>query len=418
LWEKNVILSKTTGGRMRERLVSGQFKTMYNIKKILDTAGVPLSPRNYWKLTIAFWGSFAAISYVQGTLAVLVTGRTRLYAETVQWFIHWGLWILITPVILMAAYNFPVVNRSSWKLVGAIAVHLCILTLIFVALTFVEFAIMRELYMWEAGQETTVEQVVLKSLNTYIFRVAIYMLIVLGYNIAQYIHRNQQLKDQNSAYELKTAQLQGELTLAQLQALKMQLKPHFLFNTLNSLVGLMMMRENKKAINMVNSLSAMLRTLVDTKDVVQVPLCQEVEFAKEYLYIQQIRFEDRLNIEWDLDDETKSALVPQYILQPLIENSIIHGIEKLSRPALIRISTECRADGLRIEVLDNGVGFNPKTRSGRQGVGISIVRQRLDRLYGQQASLSYELPERGGTRAVLSMPMSTHSQNPATYHAV
>lgn len=390
---------------------------MYNIKKILDTAGVPLSPQKYWKLTIAFWGSFAAISYVQGSIAVMIVGRTRFYTETLQWAIHWGLWILITPVILMAAYNFPVVNRSSWKLVGVIAIHLCILTVIFAALTLVEFLIVREFYMME-GQNTTVDQVVLKSLNSYVFRVAIYMLIVLGYNIAQYIHHNQQLKDQNSAYELKTAQLQGELTTAQLQALKMQLKPHFLFNTLNSLVGLMMMRENKKAINMVNSLSTLLRTIVDTKDVVQVPLCQEVEFAKEYLYIQQIRFEDRLRIEWDLHDDTASALVPQYILQPLIENSIIHGIEKLSRPALIRISTECRADGLRIEVLDNGVGFNQKNRSGRQGVGISIVRQRLDRLYGQQATLNYELPERGGTRAVLSMPLLTQPQNGHNYYEV
>lgn len=386
---------------------------MYRIKQILDTAGVPLSPQKYWQLTIAFWGSFAAISYAQGTLAVLMVGRTRLYTETVQWFIHWGLWILVTPVILMAAYQFPVVNRSAWKLVRVIAIHLVILTVIFAVLTFVEYLIVRELYWWEARQETTVEQVVLKSINTYIFRVAIYMLIVLGYNIAQYIHRNQQLKAQNSAYELKTAQLQGELTMAQLQALKMQLKPHFLFNTLNSLVGLMMMRENKKAINMVNSLSTLLRTIVDTKDVVQVPLCQEVEFAREYLYIQQIRFEDRLHIEWDLHNDTKGALVPQYILQPLIENAIIHGIEKLSRPAIIRISTAFQDDYLRIEVLDNGVGFNPKTGSGRQGVGISIVRQRLDRLYGQQASLSYESPERGGTRAVLSMPLSMHAQTVA-----
>lgn len=391
---------------------------MYQIKQILDMAGVPLSPQKYWRLTIAFWGSFAAISYGQGVLTALVTGRTRLYTETVQWFIHWGLWILITPVILIAAHHFPVVNRSPWKLVRVIGIHLVFLTVIFASLTFIEFLIVRELYLWEAGQDTTVEQVVLKSINTYVFRVAIYMLIVLGYNIAQYIHRNQQLKDQNSAYQLKTAQLQGELTMAQLQALKMQLKPHFLFNTLNSLVGLMMMRENKKAINMVNSLSTLLRTLVDTKDVVQVPLCQEVEFAKEYLYIQQIRFEDRLSIEWDLHEDTASALVPQYILQPLIENSVIHGIEKLSRPAVIRISTGFQHDSLRIEVLDNGVGFNQKARSGRQGVGISIVRQRLDRLYGQDASLTYESPERGGTLAVLSLPLSTHSQNVALYYEV
>ncbi|WP_164851430.1 sensor histidine kinase [Larkinella soli] len=375
------------------------------VSTILQQTGLPFSPRQYWRFSILFWGSFALLSYGQGTLVQLLSGRPMLYTDTLHWLVRWGLWILANPVFLYAACRLPILNSGpAGPLLKSVLYHFLILTAYCLVSTLVEYVLVFRLYELESGRMMPVQQALISLSARYTVMAAIYMLIVLGYNIVLYVHRFQLLKDQNSEYELKTEQLKAQVANAQLQALKMQLNPHFLFNTLNSIVGLMIARENRKAISMVNSLSELLRTIVDSKDVHLVPLREEIDIIKKYLHIQHIRFEDRLQVELEIDPETECCLVPHYILQPLVENAVVHGIESKASEALIRITTRRIYDSLIVEVYDNGTGLSSKKPNKRHGVGIASVRQRLERLYGPAGQLSFEPPAGAGTLAVLMIP--------------
>ena len=206
---------------------------------------------------------------------------------------------------------------------------------------------------------------------------------------------------------MRTSQLETQLAQAQLQALKMQLHPHFLFNTLNS-VSELMHQDVNTAERVITRLSDLLRMALENIGVQEVPLRQELDFVQGYLDIEQLRFQDRLHVDLDIAPETLDCRVPNLLLQPIVENAIRHGTAKSAGQGLIRIFTRKISDRLLIVVSDNGPGLatngNGKTSAANFGIGLSTTRGRLEFLYGkEQTFVLNNLPE-GGLEVRISLP--------------
>ncbi len=205
--------------------------------------------------------------------------------------------------------------------------------------------------------------------------------------------------------ERRAAELEARLTSAKLQALRMQLNPHFLFNTLNSIAGLVYVNP-RAADEMLGDLGELLRRSLDSMEEQEVPLAQELEFIGAYLSIEQKRFGERLRLEQSVSDELLKALVPALILQPLVENAIRHGIEPRRGPGLISIEAKQEDNHLHLIVRDNG-GGSPgadANSSVRRGIGLANTKARLQGLYGQDQSFSFGRAEPQGCRVDIRLP--------------
>src|ERR1700681_4850903 len=194
---------------------------------------------------------------------------------------------------------------------------------------------------------------------------------------------------------LDAAHLETRLVEAQLQALQRQLHPHFLFNTLNTIAGLMRINLNAADL-MIDRLGDLLRMTLDTSGTQQVPLKQELEVLQKYLEIEQTRFESRLAISMHIDFETLDALVPNLLLQPLVENAIRHGIAPHARPGWIAIHAVREGSRLRIEIRDSGNGLPPdRLMALNRGIGLGNTRARLVHLYPSAHQFSFSNLDQG-----------------------
>jgi len=206
--------------------------------------------------------------------------------------------------------------------------------------------------------------------------------------------------------EVQSARLDESLAAARLEALKMQIQPHFLFNTLHTISELVH-EDPDAAERMIVRLGDLLRLTVDNAQTHEVTLAQEVEFLEAYLEIQRTRFHDRLQVEVAMGPGTAGARVPNLVLQPLVENAIRHGAASLGGLGRISVKSERRGERLRMEVHDNGPGPHPDPRpGGRQGVGVRNTRERLAQMYGQGGRLELTHCPVGGTVAAVEIPFS------------
>jgi sensor histidine kinase YesM len=206
--------------------------------------------------------------------------------------------------------------------------------------------------------------------------------------------------------KIRVAQLSTQLSEAQLSALKMQVHPHFLFNTLNSIVGLIQTDKNSAEI-MIRKLSDFLRITLKNSGEMTVSLGQEFSFIKTYLDIEKVRFQKRLTVEFCYDENILSAKVPNLILQPLVENAIKHGISRKKKEGRIKISAFRGGDFLVLEVLDNG-DWSDKvhyaTEPEKSGVGLKNTSERLKQLYGDNHFFSLIKDEGMDTIATIKIP--------------
>ena len=200
---------------------------------------------------------------------------------------------------------------------------------------------------------------------------------------------------------LRASQLEARLAQAQLQVLRMQLQPHFLFNTLHTISALMH-RDVKRADSMIAALSDLLRMSLRSVGVQEVELREELEFLQRYLEIMGLRFGDRLTVTLDIDPNVLDARVPTLVLQPLVENSLRHGFGDGMRAGHVRVTVVPDGDMLRCEVVDNGRGI--AAAGAREGVGTTNTRARLRHLYGERFSLELTANPGGGARVSLAIP--------------
>jgi two-component system, LytTR family, sensor kinase len=204
--------------------------------------------------------------------------------------------------------------------------------------------------------------------------------------------------------ELKTSQLEARLATSRLQVLKMQLHPHFLFNTLNAISELIY-KDPESAERMIGDLSDLLRLSFENLEVQEIPLRQELEFLEKYLEIEQMRFQERLQVEMKIAPETLDASVPNMILQPLVENAIKHGLAPRSAGGKIEIAAERNNGGLQLSVSDDGLGAPfGDLENLPEGVGLSNTKRRLKHLYGEHHKFGLEASKKSGLTVNLEIP--------------
>lgn len=206
--------------------------------------------------------------------------------------------------------------------------------------------------------------------------------------------------------EFMASRLEAQLAQAQLDSLRMQLHPHFLFNTLNSIVGLVRDNKNQTAVSMLVGLSDLLRHTLDHSSRQEVELREEINFIKLYLSMQEMRFSDRLLIEFDIDPATTRALVPNLILQPLTENALRHGIGRSAGSGLVGIRSALEDGHLRLTVYDDGAGLPDDWQlKGSAGIGLANTAARLQQLYDDDHQFDIRNRDGGGVEVVIVIPL-------------
>ena len=208
-------------------------------------------------------------------------------------------------------------------------------------------------------------------------------------------------RERLSQQKMETARLNEQLAKAQLSALRQQIEPHFLFNTLNTVAGLVREGKNDAAVDMIAGLSDLLRRTLRTPDQQQMELGEELEVVEKYLDIEKARFAERLQVEVHVPKELLRARVPSLILQPIVENAVKHGIAKRLQGGAIGIRAARRNGALTVSVKNDGPEFPPDWQ--HKGIGLENVRERLATLYGDEAELKVESSE-GGPRVEVVLP--------------
>ena len=292
--------------------------------------------------------------------------------------IYWLIWGAFCPCIIMLAKRYPQ-PVASWLTkvkfhvpvgIGTSLLHLGI----FACLRYAIGLLLAEEFLW------TVSQNFMRGLYDFQVPLMMYCSIVgITYAIDYY----EQFRDE----ALKAAKIQQKLAQAELLALKKQLHPHFLFNTLHAISALMH-KDIDAADKMIVRLSSLLRATLENTGVQEVALRQEIEILKAYLEIEQIRFQDRLEVSIQVDPELYDKKVPNLILQPIVENAIRHGIAPFTKQGKIVVSAYQVNDCLELRVTDNGKGMptDQKTES-QKGIGLQNTRMRLEQLYGEKGQL-------------------------------
>lgn len=205
--------------------------------------------------------------------------------------------------------------------------------------------------------------------------------------------------------ERARAELALDLAAAQVRAIEAQLHPHFLFNALDSVVALLREGQTETAVRATVLLSELLRSLLGWRGVSLVPLELELEVVRKYLELEQLRFSDRLRVDWRVEPAVLDAMVPPLLLQPLVENAVRHGIQRRARAGLVRIGGQAREDTLELWVDDDGPGPGPETREG-SGLGLASAQQRVTRLFGDRASVELRPGPEGGASARVRLPLT------------
>jgi hypothetical protein len=368
-----------------------------------------------WPLSFAIWTGVGLVLLAQ----VYATIDFPVMSESEMRMNHWfavylqltraWLWCLLTPVVFELRRRIPF--RGWWMPVG-VFLHLafaCVFTLWIIQVRF---------WIWAPLSNTwwmpwfTLDGLVQTITARQLIDIMLYVgLVGFGYTLDLAAEkketdlRERELRVQLTKKELQETQLRSELVQAEMKALKQQLHPHFLFNALNAVSGLVRQRENDRAVTALSQVSALLRALIGSTGRPEVSLEEEVGYCETYLSIEKLRFDQRLDYAFDIAPEALVAEVPALLLQPMVENAIKHGIACRRNPGRVRISARVQVDRLLLEVMNDPAEL-PKGQSAPEshGVGLETTRKRLERAFGKSYLLSCNVNTPQGTLVAISIP--------------
>lgn len=347
----------------------------------------------------AGWTLFALFFISEDAGRLLYQGlAVPWHGVLVVWLTTAYAWAFLTPFVWWLADRYPIARRTWWQRAG---LHLA-LSLAFALIEEVLFAAITPVFglpWFPRNFVATLRAVVPIDLH---LNVIICWLVVGMQHSVSYYRKFLERERLASQLELRASQLESQLTQAKLSALKMQLHPHFIFNTLNAIVVLIRQRRMDEADEMLTNFSELLRQTLAGWETQEVPLRREVELINLYLDIQRVRFQDRLTVALSLAPATLKALVPSLLLQPLVENAVRHGVSKSSAPVRIELKSCLRDSVLELQVCDDGPGVSAEGSG--NGVGLSNTRARLQQLYGERQSLRLDGLAGGGTVVTVSLP--------------
>ena len=309
---------------------------------------------------------------------------------------YWYSWALVTPVVLWLSRVAPLERGRLWRSVPAHLAGVLGVTLAHVSLVTLGRVGLDQIHPMPGGDwRMWFQRMVFLNFD---YEMMTYWCIVGLSHALRYHYESQ-------ARALATSRLETRLVEAQLQTLQRQIQPHFLFNTLNTISALMH-RDVDAADEMLVRLGRLLRQAIETVDVQEVSLAAELDFLRQYVAIEQARFQDRLTVEFAIDPDTEDAPVPNFLLQPLVENSIRHGIGPRPGPGHVWVTARRVGESLRLEVRDDGVGVDAGRLSDLEhGVGLSNTRSRLAHLYGDRHRFTVTRPPEGGLAVAIEIPM-------------
>jgi two-component system LytT family sensor kinase len=291
----------------------------------------------------------------------------------------WLLCGLLTPAVFWMARRYPLVKGSIARRIPihlAAAIVFCVVWA--VAGSFLSVALTGST-PYGAGVRSWV-------LTTIPFGVSVYFAL-LGVEHAIF-------------YFVQSHEREAQLAEARLGALRMQMQPHFLFNSLNAITVIVRDRDTATATRMLEHLGEMLRRVMRADRPQEVTLAEELDFVRQYLAIEQVRFSDRLRPVYEIAPDLVAAAVPEFVLQPLVENAVRHGLAKRAAATLLRIEARRDGEDVVLTVIDDG----PGPAEAGEGVGLSNIRERLATLYGPRARLELAQVPEGGTRATVRLP--------------
>jgi two-component system, LytTR family, sensor kinase len=343
-----------------------------------------------WLLVSAAWLGPAVLAalreFVRARLAGSPVGWRTLVWEGGDWLVY----AAFTPFVFLLSERYPLRQGKLWK---TLPLHF-LASLIFCAGWAIVGAILRSLLVPRTENDwfPSPLQWFLTSLP---FGFAVYFAVVATEHAFRFLLESRQSETRSA---LLTAQLAG----ARLRALRMQLNPHFLFNSLNTILVMVRDHDDGGAAVSIERLAGVLRRILKLDQEHEIALGDEIEFLEQYLAIEEARFSDRLRPHLEVAASLRSAAVPELILQPLVENALHHGIGKRTLSGSLTISARREDNDLVLVVEDDGAG--PPAAGLREGVGLANTRERLATLYGESARLSLSPGDQGGTVAMIRLP--------------
>ena len=344
-----------------------------------------------WALSFVCWTAYAVLDSAGSFALVAASGEKPVLWRVVTWnFAYAYFWVLLTPLIYEFAVRFGF-ERRTWK--KSLLLHAPFVLAVTALDSSLFMAWNRLLGMADLSipfRERFLD-LGLENLPRCIATLG------LAHAVAYHFRLREQ--------ENQATRLEARLAQAQLEILRSQLEPHFLFNALNSIATLTR-QDPESAEFMTIQLASLLRVSLDSAGSQEVALRQELEFLQNYIDIQQTRFRDRLTINLSVDPGLLTFCVPSLLLQPLVENAIRHGIAKSAKPGLIEIKAAQENGSLRIDVADNGAGTRQSVSESSVGHGLRNTQARLQQLYGDRQSFRLEGLPGGGCRVVVMIPLS------------
>ena len=360
-----------------------------------ESSSPSLYPR--WLWIAAFW---LGIGLFDGSQTVFVMRAEGMHHAWTSLFItsvlSWLPWAVATPLVFRLAAKYP---AAQWRQYGFWVRHSAVCAAIGVAYA-----------AWVALWEELLNPWAAATVNPFLhlwpqkFFSGLLSFVIL-YGIILLVASMLDSRERLAYQETETARLNEQLSKAQLHALRRQIEPHFLFNTLNAIAALVREKRNDAAVSMIAELSDFLRRVIDDSNRQQVPLGEELEFALKYLDIQKVRFAERLQVSVSVPSELFATAVPSLILQPMVENAVKHGIAKRVQGGVIRIRAFPTDDKVTLSVYNDGPMLPQGWEQAPSGIGLANVRSRLQSLYGKEFEVNIHNREPGGVEVSISVPL-------------
>ena len=355
-----------------------------------------------WLVIVAVWAVLGVIYAGPIYFEVRAEGMGHAASRVFSWgILIWLAWAPLTPAIVWLARRYSLIG-AEWK--KSLLVHLPAFLLISAVHSAAATAITLAIKPFDnMGSSPTAfwPRFLGRMQGSFGSDLLVYG-AVIGICYALDYYRKYRER------EFLASRLEAQLAQAQLDSLRMQLHPHFLFNTLNSIVGLVRDQKNQAAVNMLVGLSDLLRHTLEHSTRHEVELREELNFIKLYLSIQEMRFSDRLQIKFDIDPATTKAMVPNLILQPLTENALRHGIGRSADSGMVGISSAVVDGHLLLTVYDNGAGLPDDWQlKGSAGIGLANTAARLQQLYDDNHQFDIRNRNGRGVEVVVVMPLRT-----------
>jgi two-component system LytT family sensor kinase len=357
-----------------------------------------------WAFYFLAWTLVGLVYFAQNVSRRFYWEDPNPWQDARYWIVVIYLSALLTPLIVWAGRRWPLEKQRLGRLLALhflLSICWAVTRLTLEAgfhLTWNEF--------WPIQPPITVtSEISLLFLFGFHHAVIAYWVVLSIQTAMRYYARFQERAQAALLSDLRASQLEAQVAQARLGTLKAQLQPHFLFNTLNAIVVLVRQQKGRQAEETLARFSDLLRAVLADMEAQEVSLARELEYLKLYLSIEQLRFSDRLRVEFDVDPELLDAAVPHMGLQPIVENAIRHCVGARSTPGAISIGAHRVGDQLRVTVRDDGPGFSAQCAQAGMGLGLTNTRARLKQLYGDAAELRTETGEAGGAIVTLVLPL-------------